>query len=174
MPSPVSRTIRSAPSSSTRQISETASSGSVCRSAFESKLFTTDSMSAASPDSRYDRSASITISACTSDGGTVLLARSKIAPMSTRSEVSVRLELSRCDSSRSPSMIPFMRTACSCMSRTGLARCSASSGSSTILSRYPLITVSGERNSCEALAASSLRIRLRVTRSVTSRISSSF
>ena len=70
-------------------------------------------------------------------------------------------------------MMAFMRCAWARMSRIGPAQAGSIDGSSASVSRYPEITVSGVRNSCEALATKSLRIASRRIWRVTSRTSSS-
>ena len=65
------------------------------------------------------------------------------------------------DSSSKSVMMAFMRCACARMSRRGPDQASSMPESSAMVSRYPAMTVSGVRSSCDALATKSLRIASR-------------
>ena len=54
--------------------------------------------------------------------------------------------------------MPRIRPDCRCISCTGSRQAASSTGSSASASRYPLITVNGERSSWDAFATKSLRI----------------
>jgi len=78
---------------------------------------------------------------------------------------------SKRDNSSRSAMMAFMRCAWARMSLIGPSQAGSTDGSSAKVSRYPDITVSGVRSSCDALATKSFRMASRRICRVTSRTS---
>src|SRR5579864_8903694 len=158
MPKPVSVTEKCAPSSSVHQRISIEPSGGVYFAALSTRLEKAEWISGSSPSSSAeDSTRTRTSRGCTERASTSLRSSASNAATSTGEPPTISSVSSSRESSIRSRMIAVMRSAWRRISATGAARSGSRAPSCPSASRYPEITVRGERNSCEALATKSRR-----------------